>query len=110
MDYYQILEVDKSCSIEEIKKAYRKLALKYHPDHNSATKDKFNEIKEAYDFLLKNHTPFKVSSFDKMFTDMFKTMKKHVNIVHTIRVSIPMQEALTGTKRDLSVKFDVPCS
>lgn len=109
MDYYQILNVDKSCSIEEIKKAYRKLALKYHPDHNSETKDKFNLIKEAYDYLIKNHTPLKISSFDKMFTDMFKTMKKHVNIIHTIRISIPLKEALTGTKRDLSVKFDVPC-
>lgn len=109
MDYYQILNVDKSCSLEEIKRAYRKLALRYHPDHNSETIDKFTEIKEAYEYLIENHTPLKVSSFDKMFTDMFKTMKKHVNIIHTIRITIPLQEALSGTKRDLSVKFDVPC-
>ena len=110
MDYYSILNVDKSCSLEEIKQAYRKLALKYHPDHNSGTKDKFNKIKEAYDYLIQNHTPLKTSCFDKMFTDMFKTMKNHTNITHTIRIMIPLKEALVGTKRDLSVKFDIPCS
>mgnify|MGYP003587774697 CR=1 FL=1 len=110
MDYYQILDVDKSCSVEEIKKAYRKLALKYHPDHNSETVDKFNLIKEAYEYLIQNHTPIRVSSFDKMFSDMFRTMKKHVNLLHTIRISIPLIEALQGNvQRHLTVKYDVPC-
>lgn len=110
MDYYQVLDVDKSCTLEDIKKAYRKLALKYHPDHNSETKDKFNQIKEAYEYLIQNHTPFKISSFDKMFTEMFKTMKQQGSISHTIRITIPLKEALSGTKKDLSVKFDIPCS
>lgn len=109
MDYYQILNVDKSCTIEEIKRAYRKLALRYHPDRNSEEGDFFTQVKEAYDYLIKNHTPLKVSSFDKMFSDMFKTMRKNVNLIHTIRISIPLLEALHGTKRELSVKFDIPC-
>jgi len=53
-DYYKILGVAKSASADEIKKAYRKLALKYHPDHNKgdkAAEAKFKEISEAYAVL-----------------------------------------------------------
>ena len=53
-DYYEILGVDKSSSPEEIKKTYRKLALKYHPDRNKGNKAadaKFKEASEAYHVL-----------------------------------------------------------
>lgn len=53
-DYYKILGVDKSASQEEIKKTYRKLAVKYHPDKNKgdkAAEEKFKEISEAYNVL-----------------------------------------------------------
>lgn len=53
-DYYEILGVDKSATTDEIKKAYRKLALKYHPDKNPGDKnaeEKFMEAAEAYDVL-----------------------------------------------------------
>lgn len=54
MDYYQVLGVAKTATSEEIKKAYRKLALKYHPDKNKgdkAAEAKFKEINEAYAVL-----------------------------------------------------------
>ena len=53
-DYYGVLGVKKSTSTEEIKKAYRKLALKYHPDRNKGDKvseTKFKEASEAYHVL-----------------------------------------------------------
>ena len=53
-DYYQILGVGKSASTDEIKKAYRKLAMKYHPDRNpgdSQAEEQFKLCTEAYEVL-----------------------------------------------------------
>jgi curved DNA-binding protein len=53
-DYYKILGVKKDASDEEIKKAYRKLAMKYHPDHakgDKSAEEKFKKISEAYAVL-----------------------------------------------------------
>ena len=53
-DYYKVLGVERKASADEIRKAYRKLALKYHPDRNpndKAAEDRFKEINEAYQVL-----------------------------------------------------------
>ena len=53
-DYYEVLGVQKSASAEEIKRAYRKAAMKYHPDRNPGDKEaeaKFKEVGEAYEVL-----------------------------------------------------------
>src|SRR5258707_886528 len=53
-DYYEVLGLNRDASEEEIKKAYRKLAMKHHPDRNPDSKDseeKFKEAKEAYEML-----------------------------------------------------------
>uniref|UniRef100_A0A1B6C505 J domain-containing protein n=1 Tax=Clastoptera arizonana TaxID=38151 RepID=A0A1B6C505_9HEMI len=52
-DYYKILGISKGASDDEIKKAYRKLALKYHPDKNKtpSAEEKFKEVAEAYEVL-----------------------------------------------------------
>lgn len=64
-DYYEVLGVSKSASEEEIKQAYRKLALKYHPDRNKGNpeaEEKFKEATEAYEVL---RDPKKRASYDK---------------------------------------------
>src|SRR4030081_2250705 len=53
-DYYKALGVDKKASADEIKKAYRKLARRYHPDRNpgdKAAEERFKEISQAHDVL-----------------------------------------------------------
>ena len=53
-DYYEVLGVNRDASEDDVKKAYRKLAMKYHPDRNPDSKeaeDKFKEAKEAYEIL-----------------------------------------------------------
>ena len=65
-DYYSVLGVGKKASQEEIKKAYRKLAVKYHPDKNQGNKsaeEKFKEISEAYEVI---GDPEKRKQYDKL--------------------------------------------
>jgi molecular chaperone DnaJ len=64
-DFYETLEVGRSADADEIKKAYRKLAMKYHPDRNAGNKDaeqKFKEISQAYDVLK---DPEKRAAYDR---------------------------------------------
>lgn len=65
-DYYEVLEVARSCSAEQVKRAFRKLALKYHPDRNpddTRAEERFKEALEAYEILS---DPEKRDRYDRL--------------------------------------------
>ncbi len=75
-DYYRILGVNKNATPEEIKKAYRKLAQKYHPDRNQGNKEyeeKFKEINEAYEVLSDSD---KRSKYDNLGASWFNFQRQ----------------------------------
>jgi molecular chaperone DnaJ len=81
-DYYEILGLDRSATKEDIKKAYRKLALKYHPDKNKekGAEEKFKEISEAYAVLYDDekrrmYDQYGHTGIDQQYTteDIFRT-------------------------------------
>ncbi|HJN99247.1 MAG TPA: DnaJ domain-containing protein, partial [Nitrospinaceae bacterium] len=68
-DYYKVLGISDAAVEKDIKKAYRKLALEHHPDHNKNAPDseeKFKQITEAYGVLI---DPLKRSQYDRFRTD-----------------------------------------
>ncbi len=118
-DYYKILGVERTASSEDIKKAYRSLAMKYHPDRGGDEK-KFQEIQEAYSVLSddqkkaeydnpQSHQHFNFGFNDDMF-DMFsrspfgfnfRTGARNPNI--TINLTISLEDAFTGRTFDAEI-------
>ncbi|KAL4216814.1 DnaJ (Hsp40) [Mactra antiquata] len=131
--YYDILGVKPSATADEIKKAYRKLALKYHPDKNPDDPEKFKHISMAYEVLsdakkretydkggeeaLKGggsggfdfHSPMDI--FDMFFGGGGRRQRgpqKGKDVIHQLRVSL--EDLYNGTTRKLSLKKKVICS
>ena len=128
-DYYKILEIDKSASPEEIKQAYRKMAMKHHPDRGGDD-EQFKRIQEAYDVLS---DPEKKSLYDNPqpqfhgfssgmphdFEDIFSQMfggnpfnsffghRPHSqrNRTLNIQTSITLEEAFTGKDMIANIKL-----
>src|SRR3990167_2463531 len=70
-DYYNILGVNKTASKDEIKKAFYKLAHKYHPDKNGGDEAKFKQVNEAYQVLSNEEKRNQYDQFGSAFTGGF---------------------------------------
>lgn len=135
-DYYEILGVKKTDSDDAIKKAYKKLALKYHPDKAAADKkkeyeDKFKEINEAYSTIgdpekRKKHdmggeSPFSGHSsrgggFSDIFGDLFRggfggdyDDEEEVDPDLRYEITIEFTEAVFGAEKEILIKKNIPC-
>jgi len=118
MDYYTVLGVAKTASQEEIKRAYKKLAIKYHPDKNDSEEavKKFKEVAEAHEVLSdetkrtqydrfgsvprgggRGRSPF-TSPFEDMFGSFFNSARQRQRSRTVIEHDVPIDFVLTGGK------------
>jgi molecular chaperone DnaJ len=127
-DYYSILGIQKTASPEEIKKAYRKLAIKYHPDktgNDPASSEKFKEITEAYDTLsdpdkktkydnpVSGWAPFNgmddIFGFDGVFSGRSRNKPtKGPNLV--IMINLTLEEMASGSIKEIEIRKRVKCT
>lgn len=135
MDYYAVLEVDKSATADEIKKAYRALAKKYHPDvnpDNPGAEEKFKQIQEAYEVLSDEE---KRASYDRygttdvppdfnfgfggfggfdpssIFEDFFGRGRKqeYMNSDIHLQIELELKEFILGANKKISFMKRVYC-
>lgn len=124
-NYYDILEVTKEANQEEIKKAYRKLAMQYHPDRNigdSEAEVKFKEVQEAYDILSDPQKKamidnpgmggFGHSFFSDFFDNIFRAQQTHSPIQLNIQTElvITFWEAVKGCQKTVTVNRAKMCN
>ena len=81
-DYYEVLGVDKNASEKDIKKAYRKLAMKYHPDvsEEEGAEEKFKEVSEAYAVLSDDEKRQRYDQFGHAGMDGFSAEDFYQNV------------------------------
>jgi len=123
-DYYDILGVGRDASDEEIKKAYRKLAMQFHPDRNQGNEEaeaKFKQISQAYEVLSnpEKRQNYDISGDPTRFADPIEEVfanlgisffrRRHPPIDIRANIVISMAEAYSGTTKNLSVDRAVFC-
>ena len=136
MDYYEILGISRDATKDEIKKAYRKLAMKYHPDKNPGDKqaeEMFKKINEAYQILSDDEkraiynrygkeglegrgyrTEFNFSEIFDMFNDLFEEVfetksSTPYDLDKIIRVNLEFEEAVYGVSKEIEINYFKIC-
>lgn len=98
MNYYSVLGIDQNASKEEIKKAYKRLASKHHPD-KGGDEAEFKRIQEAYDAITNPSAQQQHADFGDFFSDMFNRQQGNPDAL--MRVTISLTDAYNG--KDLVV-------
>lgn len=115
-NYYQILGVDHNASAEEIKKAYRNLALKWHPDKNKSLQAsaKFKEISEAYQVLSKQNKRMEYDNcihhghqFDFIMQDPLEVFRDAISIAIGIQNTLHMFDSFASGAYNPSVEVHI---
>lgn len=123
-NYYNILEVEENASDEEIKKSYRNLSKKFHPDVNPQGAEKFKEINEAYEILgnkekkqtydFQRKNPFQGSQFESFFDNMFnrqqQPQRKKSAPDKIIKLQISPIESYLGLEKEIQYTRDLACN
>ena len=109
MDPYDILGVPKDASEDVIKKAYKKLAMKHHPD-KGGDPEQFKSIQAAYDRIVKGEQNENEQSAEFNPFDMFRTFFQQQANRQTHDIRISLQQAYAGHELRLRVSDSVPCS
>lgn len=123
-NYYNILEVEENASDEEIKKSYRNLSKKFHPDVNPQGAEKFKEINEAYEILgnkekkqtydFQRKNPFQGSQFESFFDNMFnrqqQPQRKKSAPDKIIKLQINPIESYLGLEKEIQYTRDLACN
>ena len=124
-NYYKILEVEENASEDEIKKNYRTLSKKYHPDLNPEGAEQFKEINEAYEILSdkdkkqnydsRRKNPYQGSQFESFFDNLFKGNQQQAQRRKSapdkiIRLHINPIESYLGSEKEIQYVRDLPCN
>ena len=119
-DYYKILGVDKKSTKDEIKKSYRELSKKYHPDVNPEGSEKFKEIAEAYDVLsddnkrqqYDNPNPFGNGGnpFEDLFRGFNQQRRRPKARDKVIKVQVTPLESYFGINKPITFQTKTTCN